>query len=101
MKDQITIVARRWFQKTGGNTYHSCEVYVNGEMVGRAPYTYGYGEHYLQTALEIMQNAGVREKTDRRANGMGEDYLDFRDDMRDHRDKFVVTCTDVTRKRDL
>jgi len=28
--DNITISARRWFDKVNGNTYHSVDVYANG-----------------------------------------------------------------------
>ena len=93
MEKNIVIEARRWFERTNGNTYHSVNVYVNGECVGREPFAYGYGEHYLQTALNILQDAGVYLPTF--------SWLQFRQEMREHRSNFVVTCADVGRKKDL
>jgi hypothetical protein len=54
----LTVIGRRWFEKTNGNTYHSVEVYRNGELIGLEPFRYGYGRQYQQTALELMKNAG-------------------------------------------
>lgn len=62
-KNFYVIKARRWFDKPNGNTYHSAEVIKNGESIGKVPYTYGYGSHYEQTALEILEKIGeVKEK---------------------------------------
>lgn len=51
--------AVKWFDKVNGNTYHSVKVtrYKDGAVIVHA-FTYGYGEHYKQTALEIMGKAG-------------------------------------------
>jgi hypothetical protein len=57
------ITAKRWFQKTYGNTYHSVIVekvlheYDKTEktVLGYEPFVYGYGDHYLQTACDILQ----------------------------------------------
>jgi hypothetical protein len=98
----ITISARRWFDKINGNTYHSVDVFVNGKHVGNKPFEYGYDEMYLQTAHKILQDAGVFKKTDKRLqSGMDKDYYDFMMDMREHRDKYVKVVSDVARKKDL
>ena len=98
----ITISARRWFDKINGNTYHSVDVYANGKHVGQEPFEYGYGEGYLQTAHKLLQEAGIYKKTgERLKSGMGKDYYDFMMDKREHRDKFVVIVSDVARKKDL
>jgi hypothetical protein len=94
---QITIIGRRWFSRTYGNTYHSCVVLVDGEEVGRADYVYGYGDGYLQTAHSLLQEAGIYPKTDDRLK----DYHQFRSDMQDYRHRFQVNVQDVDRKRDL
>lgn len=99
--NNITIIGRRWFQKTHGNTYHSVEVFVNGEKIGRVPYAYGYGDQYKQTAHKILQDASIYYKTGERKNGMDMDYYDFLQDIRVHRDKFVISVSDVARKKDL
>lgn len=87
------ITAKRWFQKTYGNTYHSVLVEkVSGqgmnwkeEFIDYKPFTYGYGDHYLNTAAEIL--------------GMTESEL--RQDIRDNRDKYCIFVSDVNRKKDL
>jgi len=94
-KDQgyIKITAKKWFQRSYGNTYHSCRVErVSGtgsnyktELIGYVPFTYGYGDHYLNTAAGIM--------------GMTESYL--RHDLRENRSNYAVFVTDVLRKKDL
>ena len=100
--DNITISARRWFDKVNGNTYHSVDVYANGVHVGRNPFAYGYDEAYLQTAHEILQKAGIYKKTDERLkSGADADYYEFTKDKRENRNKFVIICTDVERKKDL
>ena len=91
----IIIDARRWFDRTYGNTYHSVTVTIKharrADLVLRVDYEYGYGEQYLQTAHELLHKAGY----------FGPDYRDFRDAMRCDRSKFHVTCTDVQRKKEL
>lgn len=47
--------AMRWFDRVNGNTYHSVKVTrVRDSKTIYAPMQYGYGDHYRQTALEIM-----------------------------------------------
>ena len=52
--DNVFVVGRRWFDRANGNTYHTAEVEVNGEYVGKSRMTYGYGDNYLETAKEIL-----------------------------------------------
>ncbi len=54
----ICVLGRRWFQKTNGNTYHTAEIFVNGDFKVRTPRCYGYGDHYMQTAHEWLQENG-------------------------------------------
>jgi len=58
-KIKFTCYAIKWFDKVNGNTYHSVKVTKtkSGEIITH-PKTYGYGDHYRQTALEIMLKAG-------------------------------------------
>lgn len=55
--ETLKIYGRRWFQKSYGNTYHTVTVIVNGEEM-KSGITYGYGNHYLQTAADMLRNAG-------------------------------------------
>jgi hypothetical protein len=64
----LHIEGRRWFQKTYGNTYHSVRIWQDGKQIAYLPYQYGYGEQWLQTALDWMRannllpNGGLDDK---------------------------------------
>jgi hypothetical protein len=55
----LFIEARLWFDKTHGNTYHSVRLEADGLSIGQVPMTYGYGEHYEQTAIEYLRKVGL------------------------------------------
>jgi len=57
-KIKFTVIAKRWFDKVNGNTYHSvrCIRHKDGAVVA-GPFQYGYDEHYRQTALDVMAKA--------------------------------------------
>jgi hypothetical protein len=57
--NSIFVEGRLWFDKTYGNTYHSVRVEVNGLSVGQVGFTYGYGEHYQDTALRYLKKIGL------------------------------------------
>ena len=56
---KFTVMAKKWFDKINGNTYHSvrCIRHKDNAVVVGA-FQYGYGEHYKQTALYAMAEAG-------------------------------------------
>jgi hypothetical protein len=54
-KDVVVVLARRWFEKTNGNTYHSVKVSVNGDIIGVNNFKYGYDDQWEVTAREIIQ----------------------------------------------
>ena len=73
--NSVFIEARLWFDKTYGNTYHSVRLEANGLSVGQVPMTYGYGQHYEQTALEYLKKIGlvsseIRYLSELRRNGV-------------------------------
>ena len=56
---KFTVIAKKWFDKVNGNTYHSVRCIRhkdNAVVVGS--FQYGYGEHYKQTALAMMAKTG-------------------------------------------
>ena len=79
-----TILARRWFDSFG-NTYHSVACYRDQILVGKKDFVYGYGDHYLATAAEILVMP----------------YSELRHSLRFERNSFLVSVTDVQRKKDL
>ena len=56
---KFTVIAKKWFDKVNGNTYHSVRCIRhkdNAIVVGQ--FQYGYGESYKQSALAVMYDAG-------------------------------------------
>ena len=87
----ITVNGKRWFERTNGNTYHSVDVYVDGELIGREPFTYGYGDGYKQTALDILTKV--------RPDIAGDVTVLWH--LRDKGHKIITSVADVARKKDL
>lgn len=92
------IAARRWFDRRNGNTYHSVTIFQSGTIVAEAPLEYGYGEHYLQTATDLLRNLGTLPAPVQHSNGSTEPLWQWAE-----RAGFVysVDVIDVMRKRDL
>ena len=88
----IIVVGRRWFEKTNGNTYHSAEIYVNGHMVHKIGFTYGYGNQYEWNAFEWLKKNSYINSSDR---GCPSTYC------RENGIVWNSTVTDVKRKKDL
>jgi len=58
MQKKFTVIAKKWFDKVNGNTYHSvrCIRHKDGKVIA-APFQYGYGDSYRQTAIQAMIEA--------------------------------------------
>lgn len=54
----IEIQAKRWFQKSFGNTYFSADIYVNDSLVKRFDFEYGYNDHCIDVACEWLKENG-------------------------------------------
>lgn len=54
----IFIEAREWFDKTGGNSYFSARISIDGETVSYLPLQYGYESQYLTNAAHWLHLAG-------------------------------------------
>ena len=69
----FTVIAKKWFDKVNGNTYHSvrCIRHKDNKIVVGA-FQYGYGDHYRQTALEVMFKAKWFKNFTRPVNLSGE-----------------------------
>ena len=56
----IDIQAKEWRDKKYGNSYWSSEITLNfgesNEETYNIPFSYGYGEQYLQNSLELIKN---------------------------------------------
>jgi hypothetical protein len=93
----VNIVGRRWFQKTYGNTYHTAEIFVNGERLHKTEEEYGYGDQYQETALQWLEKQGLinRRKYD---NGGHESARAWAEK---NKVQYSATVCDVRRERDL
>lgn len=69
--NSISIVGRRWFQRSYGNTYNTVEIEIftdAGVFEISLPMEYGYGDYYLQRAFVALRDDGWLNIT-RHSNG--------------------------------
>ncbi len=97
MPKNITLIGRRWFQKSYGNTYCTCTVIVDGKTVHKTPEEYGYGSYYEQAGLEWLDANGHITRN-RHANGAYENTSNY---MTRHGVTYHAEASDVSRERDL
>lgn len=101
--DTYLILAKQWHRKSYGGTYQKVYVYKNHQLIATSEETYGYGEQYLTTACELLQDAGLWPKDDVRMPATGEEknVYDFRMAVRDHPEIYFHDLTIVSREKDL
>lgn len=94
----VHILARRWFQRSYGNTYFSLsvDVEVNGKLIEvvNVPFEYGYGDHYDTVALQQFKKA-VNIDIDLA------DYCYLSRSLKESGIKVYNHVSDVDRKKDL
>lgn len=86
--EMLEVTAKRWYQRSYGNTYHVVKVIVNGDTVLKSGVTYGYENHYLTTAAKLLRDNGYNIPN----NNM---------DAYSFMAKFPHTAEDVKRQKDL
>lgn len=100
----IIIDGRKWWDKANGNTYHGVTVTIKhktgADTVLTSGMRYGYGDQYIQTASELIIEAGYLSGMPSNYPGQN-DYNKFQEYMRNNRNKFHITCADNCKKRDL
>ena len=89
----LEILGRRWFQRSYGNTYHTTEIILDGELVHKTPRAYGYGDQYVQSAAEWLVREGYLSPL-----WAGKPLWQLRDDLGI---KYRAQAIDVPRERDL
>ena len=90
---QITVIGRIWWD--GYNNYHSCEVYVNGDLIERRDFTIGINSLSVeQTALKILVDNKIYEPGDHNTRSLWVA-------VEDNNDTKIVSVTDVKRKKDM
>lgn len=58
IKRSVFIEGREWFDKTGGNSYFSARIQVDGKWVATLPFQYGYGDSYIYEATTVLKEMG-------------------------------------------
>jgi hypothetical protein len=97
-----TVIVKRWFQKSYGNTYHSVRIFKGNELIAENLFEYGYGDHYRQTTLKLLQDKNLFQKTGKRlSSGVNKDFYDFIQYCKENPDFIVYHVTDVNCKKDL
>ena len=104
MKYLFIITGRRWFQRSYGNTYHTATMEVRDEQ-GNTVYTYksgeryGYGDSFIQTAMEYFIAAGYLDGLKQHSNGNTEPLYRYCERM--SYPKPIINTIDVQREKDL
>lgn len=75
----LTIIGRRWFQRTYGNTYNTAEVLINGKHAFKTVRQYGYGDHFRTIAMDALERI--------------EASADEREELRESRSEDLETLT--------
>jgi hypothetical protein len=56
---KYVIHAKKWRDKTNGNTYHSTTILnTQNNLMISSPFSYGYGDQFIQSASDVM----IKEK---------------------------------------
>ena len=90
-KVKYLIQGLRWFDKINGNTYHTVIItdLINNELIHKSDcLVYGYDDQYRQTAYDILIKKGLVNEKDRLNHTL-------------NRERFIYSCVDVNRKKDL
>ncbi|MFA5323714.1 MAG: hypothetical protein WC373_13665 [Smithella sp.] len=91
----ITVIGRRWFQRTYGNTYHTAQIIVDGVTIHKTPKQYGYDNQYAYTAFQwLKDNKIIPLPEEEHASH----WRHIRDDLKIQYEYFAF---DVPREKDL
>lgn len=95
---QLVLVGRRWFNRGPGNTYHSVEIHLDGNLVHKIPFAYGYGDQWEWNAWEWLDANGYTPGREHHENGSAEMPRFYCERMGI---MYTRTVTDVPRRKDL
>lgn len=93
----LVVIGRRWFDRAAGNTYHTSQVIVDGVTIEKTERAYGYGDHYIQTAAEVLERHGL-VKRERYPNGSVQPLWQV---LKDSGVAYSFSVSDVSRRKDL
>lgn len=52
------VECREWFDKSGGNSYFSARIWINGKVEIVLPFQYGYERHFESVAVSALVEKG-------------------------------------------
>jgi hypothetical protein len=96
----ITILGRRWFERHNGNTYHSAAAYVDGELIGKVGFEYGYGEQWQWTGFRILIEKKIAKLRPSEKYPQG-GHISLWHWCEKRGVKLILDVADVSRRRDL
>lgn len=94
----ITLLGRRWFQRTYGNTYHTCQIMLDGKTVHKTPMQYGYGQQFEQSGWEWLEANKLVPPRKQYPNGGYEGTWEYAER---HGITYEASAIDVPREKDL
>lgn len=94
----LTILGRRWFERTNGNTYFSAKAIIDGKPVEGIGFAYGYGSQYEWEMFAKLEQDGLVSDVEHYSNGSGESPWRW---CERHKVAYTTDVTDVARKKDL
>lgn len=73
------IEAKLWRDKINGNTYHAVNITdtATNKLIFSSGLTYGYGDHYRQTAITGLIRLGLFKEEDRTNHELKREILYF------------------------
>ena len=90
------IAGKRWFDSKNGNTYHSVTIFYADGSHDTVPYTYGYGDQFIETALQRLEEKGEITRKQYANGGRQGGSFYLRETL-----GATYSVADVSRKRDL
>ena len=90
----VLISGLHWFDKVNGNSYNAVRVVVNhglkNEFSFRLPFSYGYGDYYVQRTIEHLVKIGAVS-----------DYYGFMQLQRDNKINVIAHITKNCKQREV
>jgi len=58
IKRSLFVEAKEWFDKTGGNSYFSARLSIDGQVIHALPFQYGYESQFEHEAKKWLHENG-------------------------------------------
>jgi len=95
---RIRLFGRRWWNRRVGQTYHSCEIWVDDKLVHKVEYAYGPDQMWEQNGTNWLQANGYLPGREVKEGTPGEALWRYCEREHIH---LLTDRVDVARKKDL